>query len=46
MPEHWSKMKQAYREGRRCASFHHWQWNELMSVPTTELRSKIFKTAP
>jgi len=45
MPEHWSKMKQAYREGRACQSFQHWQWNELMPVPTTELRNKIFKTA-
>ena len=45
MPEHWTKMKQAYREGKKGQSFHHWEWNDLMPVLTTELRSKIFKTA-
>jgi hypothetical protein len=42
MPEHWKKMRQAFREGKRCTSFHGWQWNELMLVQTVELRNKIF----
>jgi Coenzyme Q (ubiquinone) biosynthesis protein Coq4 len=42
MPEHWKKMRQAIREGKRCTSFHSWKWNELMQVQTVELRNKIF----
>ena len=42
MPEHWGKMKRAFRQGRKSASFHHWKWNELLYEPTTELRNKIF----
>ena len=42
MPEHWSKMRQAYREGKAATPFHHWQWNELLHVPTVELRKRIF----
>jgi ubiquinone biosynthesis protein Coq4 len=42
MPEHWKKMRQAFREGKRCTSFHGWKWNELMQVQTIELRNKIF----
>ena len=42
MPEHWSKMKSAFRQGRKSISFHHWKWNELMPEPTIGLRDKIF----
>ena len=42
MPEHWSKMKKAFRQGRESTSFHHWKWNELMLEPTMNLRDKIF----
>ena len=42
MPEHWSKMKKAFRQGRESTSFHHWKWNELMPEPTMDLRDKIF----
>ncbi len=42
MPEHWKKMRKAFREGKRCTSFHSWKWNELMQVQTVELRNKIF----
>jgi len=45
MPEHWSKMKQAFREGKNSRSFHHWDWNELMPVSTAALRDKIFKNS-
>jgi len=45
MPEHWTKMRAAFRQGKCCASFHHWQWSELLFEPTTRLRSKIFKQA-
>jgi Coenzyme Q (ubiquinone) biosynthesis protein Coq4 len=42
MPEHWKKMKEAFREGKRCTSFHNWKWNELVQVQTVELRNRIF----
>ncbi len=42
MPEHWSKMKKAYRQGKAASSFHSWKWNELLIEPTRELRNKIF----
>ena len=42
MPEHWGKMKKAFREGKASTSFHNWKWNELMLEPTTGLRVKIF----
>jgi ubiquinone biosynthesis protein Coq4 len=42
MPEYWKRMKQAYRQGKRSTSFHHWKWNELMVEPTSALRHKIF----
>ncbi len=42
MPEHWEKMKTAFRKGRSCVPFHHWKWNELVKEPTTALRNKIF----
>ncbi len=42
MPEYWKKMRNAYRLGRRCTSFHHWPWNELLTTPTAEVRHRIF----
>ena len=42
MPEHWKKMRVALRQGRLSTSFHHWQWNELLTVPVDELRKRIF----
>ena len=42
MPKYWSAMRTAYRLGKRSASFHHWQWNELLFEPTIRVRSKIF----
>jgi ubiquinone biosynthesis protein Coq4 len=42
MPEYWYTMKAAYRQGRQCASFHGWIWNELLTEPTIVLRNKIF----
>jgi ubiquinone biosynthesis protein Coq4 len=44
MPEHWKKMKGAYRQGRQSTSFHHWKWNELMTTETLTLRNNIFNT--
>lgn len=44
MPEHWSKMRHAYRQGKQGTSIHGWQWNELLVVQTSELRSKIFRS--
>jgi ubiquinone biosynthesis protein Coq4 len=42
MPEYWSKMKGAYHQGKQATSFHNWKWNDLLPVPTSELRNKIF----
>ncbi len=42
MPEYWGKMRAAYRQGKMCTSFHGWKWNEMLVVPTIELRHKIF----
>jgi ubiquinone biosynthesis protein Coq4 len=42
MPEHWGKMRNAYKHGKRCTSFHGWQWNELLMEQTILLRNKIF----
>ena len=44
MPEHWKKMKAAFKQGRRSNSFHGWNWNEMIDVPTNELRNRIFNT--
>lgn len=42
MPEHWKKMRLAFKEGRVCNSFHGWKWNELLQEQTVGLRIKIF----
>jgi ubiquinone biosynthesis protein Coq4 len=42
MPEHWSKMRKAYKQGKAATFFHSWKWNELLLEPTHELRNKIF----
>ncbi len=42
MPEHWGKMRNAFRQGRSANSFHSWKWNELLYEPTEKLRNKIF----
>lgn len=42
MPEHWKKMRLAYKQGRSCNPFHNWKWNELLPEQTSDLRNKIF----
>jgi len=42
MPEHWEKMRKAYRLGKKGNSIHGWSWNELMPESTEQLRRKIF----
>ena len=42
MPEYWSKMKKAFLQGKKSNSIHSWKWNEILKVPTEELRRKIF----
>ena len=42
MPEHWSKMKVAYRRGKESNAFHHWSWNTMVWEPTSSLQEKIF----
>jgi Coenzyme Q (ubiquinone) biosynthesis protein Coq4 len=42
MPEHWHKMRQAFRQGRKGRPIHDWKWNEVLVMQTNELRNKIF----
>jgi ubiquinone biosynthesis protein Coq4 len=42
MPEHWKKMKQAYRLGKKGNSIHGRLWNELLPEQTEQLRREIF----
>ena len=42
MPEHWKKMRQAYKLGKKSNSIHHWKWNEVIAEQTILLRSKIY----
>jgi hypothetical protein len=42
MPEYWSKMKDAFLQGKKSNSIHAWKWNEILKEPTEELRRKIF----
>jgi len=44
MPEYWSKMKEAFRQGKKSDPIHPWKWNELLKEPTEELRKKIVST--
>jgi ubiquinone biosynthesis protein Coq4 len=41
MPEYWKKMRVAYRLGKKCTSFHGWNWNESVYQPTNHLRKLI-----
>lgn len=43
MPEYWGKMRRAFRQGRACRSFHHWEWNEKVKEPTASLRNLIYR---
>ena len=40
MPEHWGKMKQAYRLGKKGNAIHGWSWNEILPEQTEKLRLK------
>ena len=42
MPEYWAKMRKAFQEGKQCEPIHAWKWNEILQLPTEELRKKIF----
>lgn len=42
MPEHWKKMRLAFREGRISNSFHGWNWDEMIVFQSDNLRNKIF----
>lgn len=42
MPEYWSKMKEAFVQGKKSKPIHSWKWNEVVREPTEELRRKIF----
>ena len=42
MPEHWKKMRLAFKQGRSSNPFHGWKWNELLQEQANDLRKKIF----
>lgn len=42
MPEYWGKMKKAFLMGKESNSIHSWRWNDILQMPTEELRKKIF----
>lgn len=42
MPEYWTKMKSAFLAGKKSNPIYNWRWNEILQMPTTELRKKIF----
>ncbi|HEU5167401.1 MAG TPA: Coq4 family protein [Chitinophagaceae bacterium] len=44
MPEYWSKMKEAFLQGKKSNPIHAWKWNELLEEPTEELRVKIYSS--
>ena len=41
MPEHWGKMKRAFKQGKKSNSIHGWKWNDILKEQTEELRKKI-----
>jgi len=41
MPEYWSKMKEAFLQGKKSNPIHSWKWNDLLKEPTKGLRRKI-----
>ena len=43
MPEHWQSMREAYRKGKKCMAVHDWQWNELVTSNTADLRVMLFQ---
>ena len=42
MPEHWTKMKKAFNEGKKSNSIHKWQWNEILHLQTSDLIKRVF----
>ncbi|MBI5857760.1 MAG: hypothetical protein HZB42_08915 [Sphingobacteriales bacterium] len=42
MPEHWKKMRTAYRLGKKSNLIHSWPWNNILPEQTVELRNKVF----
>jgi ubiquinone biosynthesis protein Coq4 len=42
MPEYWSKMKNAFLQGKKSSPIHSWKWDDVLKEPTEELRRKIF----
>ena len=42
MPEHWTKMRKAFKEGKRSNPIHGWTWNEILHLQSNDLRKRIF----
>jgi len=41
MPEFWTKIRNAFQEGKRTNSIHNWKWNEILHLQTSDLRKKM-----
>lgn len=44
MPEYWRSFQTAWRRGKRATAISGWNWPELVSVPTHELKQRIFNS--
>ena len=42
MSEYWTKMRSAFLAGKKSNPIHNWKWNEILQIPTAELRKRIF----
>lgn len=40
-PEHWRSMRKAYGQGKQALPIHGWNWSELLTEPTSELKQRI-----
>lgn len=45
MPEYWDKIRNAYRQGKKCNPIHNWKWNDILEIQTTELRKQMNKSS-
>ena len=41
-PEYWSDFYQAFLRGKRANTFHNWDFESLLEMPTVEVRKKIW----
>ena len=41
MPEYWVSFRKAFNRGRKAVAICHWNWVEILSQPTQELKNRI-----